>query len=160
MKKPHIILSGIVVLLATGPMHAQTTAQAESFVRHLYSEYTTPPKQNSPDFMGREMSLAFSPALARIIRAELRKTPKGEVGKIDGDPICNCQDWEKLSIAKLDIAKTGNTTAVASVSIKNMDATRSLKLFLIWTAQGWRIDDIWTSDTPSYKKYLLEPEAP
>jgi hypothetical protein len=160
MKKRFIAFVATVVLPATGSMHAQTTVQAEAFVRHLYSEYTTPPKHNSPDFLGREMSLVFSPALTRIIRAELRKTPKGDVGKIDGDPICNCQDWEKLSIAKLDITKTSDTTALANISIKNMDATSSLKLLLIWTPQGWRINDIWTADTPSYKKYLLEPEAP
>jgi Protein of unknown function (DUF3828) len=160
MRKSLTVLVAALLSLATITAHAQTQAQAETFVRHIYSEYTTPPKHNSPDFLNREMTLVFSPGLIRIIRTELRKTPKGEVGKIDGDPICNCQDWENLSIAKLDIAKTGETTAIANVSIKNMDATSSIKLMLQWTPQGWRIDDISTADTPSYRKYLLEPEAP
>jgi hypothetical protein len=106
------------------------------------------------------MTLAFSLSLIRVIRAELRKTPKGEVGKIDGDPICNCQDWENLSIAKLDVTRTGDSTAMANVTIKNMEATSTVKLLLVWTPQGWRIDDVSTTDTPSYRKYLLAPEAP
>jgi hypothetical protein len=160
MKKPFVALAACALTLATVTLRAQTTAQADTFVRHLYSEYTTPAKHNSPDFLGREMTLAFSPALVRIIRAEMRKTPKGDVGKIDGDPICNCQDWENLSIAKLDIEKNSDAAATANVVIKNMDATSSLKMLLVWTPQGWRIDDISTADTPSYKKYLLTPEAP
>lgn len=160
MKKMLVTFAAGGAMFATVASYAQTPAQAETFVRHLYSKYTTPSKHNSPDFLGREMSLTFSPALIRTIRAELRKTPKGDVGKIDSDPICNCQDWENLSIAKLDIAKTGDTTATANVVIKNMDATSTVKLLLVWTAQGWRIDDISTTDTPSYKKYLLTPEAP
>jgi hypothetical protein len=157
MKKSLVALAAIVVLLATVSSHAQTTAQAETFVRHIYSEYTTPSKHNSPDFLGKDMARVFSPSLVRIIRIELRKTPKGDVGKIDGDPICNCQDWENLSITKLDITKNGDVTALASVTISNMDAQSSLKLSLLWTPQGWRIDDVSTADTPSYRKYLQAP---
>jgi hypothetical protein len=32
-----------------------------------------------------------------------------------------------------------------------------IKLSLLWTPSGWRIDDISTTDTPSLKKYLQAP---
>jgi hypothetical protein len=160
MKKSLFVLVAWAWLQTPDVADAQTTAQAESFVRHIYSEYTTPPKHNSPDFLDRDMALAFSPSLMRVIRTELHKTPKGEVGKIDSDPICDCQDWENLLIAKLDVTKTDDTTAIADVAVKNMDATRPVKLMLVWMPQGWRIDDISMPDTPSYRKYLLTPEVP
>jgi hypothetical protein len=136
---------------------AQTTAQAESFVRHLYSEYDDPKKPNGPDFLYKESSLIFSPAIINLIRYDQRHTHKGDVGKLDGDPICDCQDWDKLSIFKLDLAKTGDKTALANVTITNMGSQVPLKLFLLWTPKGWRIDDISSSDMPSLKKFLQSP---
>ena len=157
MKKPIVTLAACAVLLATIVSRAQTLAQAETFVRHVYSEYSDPKKPNGPDFLYKEAALIFSPALFNLIRADQRHTPKGDVGKLDGDPICNCQDWDKLSIAKLDIAKTGEKTALANVTITNMGRQLPLKLFLLWTPSGWRIDDISSSDMPSLKKYLQTP---
>jgi len=157
MKKPIVTLAACAVLLATFVSRAQTLAQAETFVRHVYSEYSDPKKPNGPDFLGKEMTLVFSPAIVSLIRADQRRTPKGDVGKLDGDPICDCQDWEKLSITKLDITKGGNTTALANVTISNMGQPNLIKLSLLWTPSGWRIDDISTTDTPSLKKYLQAP---
>jgi hypothetical protein len=72
-----ITLAALAALLSISAAGAQTTAQAETFVHHIYSEYTTPPKRNTPDFLNKEVTLVFSPALVRLIRADQRHTHKG-----------------------------------------------------------------------------------
>lgn len=158
MKKSLVTLAAFSFLLTTFTARAQTPAQAETFVRHLYSEYNDAKKPNGPAFLGKEMTLVFSPALVALIHADARKTPKGDVGKLDGDPICNCQDPDGLKLGKLVIDKTGDTTATADVRLDYSGGKPDLlKLFLLWTPQGWRVDDVSTSDTPSLKKYLQTP---
>jgi len=158
MKKLLVILGTCALMFATLAVRAQTSVQAESFVRHLYAEYNNPKRPHGPEFLGKDMMLAFSPALVALIRADARKTPKGDVGKLDGDPICNCQDPDGLNLGKLVITKSGDNTATAEVRLDYSGGKPdSLKLFLLWTPSGWRVDDIWTSDTPSLKKYLQAP---
>jgi len=158
MRKPLAALATSALLFVTCAARTQTPAQAESFVRHLYAEYNDPKRPNGPSFLTKEMTLVFSPELASLIRADARKTPKGDVGKLDGDPICNCQDPDGLKLGKLVITKTGDNTATADVRLDYSGGNPdSLKLLLLWTPAGWRVDDVSTADTPSLKKYLRSP---
>lgn len=75
------------LLFAPIMLHAQTAAQAESFVRTTYARYTNAQSNEDPQFLRKDAPSVFSPSLLRLIRADQRNEPKGDVGKLDFDPI-------------------------------------------------------------------------
>lgn len=156
----HVLLIALAALpLIQKPAIAQTVPEADSFVRHLYSQYhTKSPKDPGPDFLGRHAPDVFSAELIRLIRRDAKNTPRGEVGKMDFDPICVCQDFAGLQLKEIQVVKNDNGTATAKVKLlfgpPSDSSVVDLRLHLMWLPQGWRIDDIETKETPSLKRYL------
>ncbi len=153
-----LLLMVIVALpLLQHAAEGQTAPQAESFVRNIYTQYAAK-SRNGPDFLEKQASAVFSADLIRLIRLDAKNTPRGDVGKMDYDPICICQDFAGLQVKELRIAKEGEGTATAFVTLFFAPPADSsvvkLRLHLIWVPQGWRIDDIETKETPSLKQYL------
>jgi len=82
----------------------------------------------------------FSPALTAAIRKD---GSGGEVGYLDGDPLCDCQDFERLSAKILSIRRQGTRAAAARIHVTlGPGATRDIKLNLVRTHAGWRISDV------------------
>ena len=50
---------------------------------------------------------------------------KGEVGAMDGDPVCDCQDWDNLKITSLHATLQGNRAATADVAFTNAGSAES-----------------------------------
>jgi hypothetical protein len=136
---------------------SQTAPQAESFVRGIYSQYAAKPRRG-PDFLGKQAAAVFSTDLIRLIRLDEKHTPRGDVGKMDYDPICVCQDFDGLQLREVRIVQDAPERATAFVTLffapPSDSSVVNLRLRLIWTGQGWRIEDIETKDTPSLKQYL------
>jgi hypothetical protein len=81
------------------------------------------------------------------------------VGTLDGDPICDCQDFGGLRNVALTVsgAAAGHARAVARFRIGVERRTVTLDLVAV---QGhWRVSDIHTADTPSLVG-LLERSHP
>ena len=80
-----------LVLAAVTPVSAAELAGAKAFVVQLYSHYG---KQTNPVFdpTGADAKTVFEPSMVALFGENARLTPKGDVGAIDGDPICDCQD--------------------------------------------------------------------
>ena len=94
----------------------------------------------------------FDPALLKLYLKD-RDEAKGEVGRLDGDPLYNAQDMEikDFSVSAPEIA--GVETRV-TVNFKNLGKpTRVIYLFSR-TADGWKISDIRYDDGSSLKKIL------
>jgi hypothetical protein len=74
-------------------------------------------------------------------QALFRAQARGAVGKLDGDPFIDAQDWEihAVDIAVRDVAAD---KAGATVSFKNVDKPRIVVLDLVKLKAGWRIADI------------------
>ena len=91
----------ILVALSASPAAAQDLGGAKAFVTGLYTAYARHP---GPDYLGRQARQVFSPALLELMRRDAARTPKGDVGTLDGDPICNCQDYEitSVEVARID----------------------------------------------------------
>jgi hypothetical protein len=143
-----------LVLFAHNPVPAQSSAAPEAFVRSTYNRYDAK-SPASPDFLGRDASSVFTPSLLRLIRSDERHTPRGDVGKLDGDPICDCQDPEGLKLTDVQIIRQQDTaTAKVNLQFPSESRLRHIRLRLILLPQGWRIDDIATDDTPSLRKLL------
>jgi hypothetical protein len=151
-------VTSLIALLLTLPTVAQTTQQAETFVRDIYKQYDIADSMQSPDFTRSKASSVFSPSIVQLLRRDQRNTPKGDEGKLGADPICDCQDFQNLKITALLITKDTEPSAIATLTVEvfanDPSSTKTIRLHLIWTKQGWRIDDIETKKTPSLRKLL------
>ncbi|HEY2481709.1 MAG TPA: hypothetical protein VGI30_05870, partial [Caulobacteraceae bacterium] len=94
MLKPRASRLALMVLamaaLAALPARSEVSAGPRSFVTWIYSHY--PITERHPfDLFGSAMSRVFHPSLAHLIKEDSRLAG-GEVGALDGDPLCDCQD--------------------------------------------------------------------
>lgn len=126
-------------------------APAESpraFVERLYAGYRDP----DYDPLARPEQV-FAPALVAAIRED-RKLSRDEVGYMDADPLCQCQDAAGLRAAIGDARRSGlKAAARVRITFGGSDR-RDLRLKLIRTASGWRISDVATADEPSLLEAL------
>ena len=143
--------------LSAGAARAQDAASAQAFVAGLYNAYRHHP---GPDYLGPEAKAVFSARLLGLIRRDAALA-KGEVGALDGDPICDCQDasglWlEKLTTVNHAIAGQPIGKLIATVRLRGPDGSRTLRLDLVAVDGRWRVDDVHTHDTPSLAAYLRQ----
>ena len=112
-------------------------ATPRAFIAQVYAGYRHA-GYNPLDRLDR----TFAPELAAAIREDARLA-KGEVGYLDGDPLCNCQDYLKLSATIRSVAQPNRRTASARVRVNlGVDRPRDLRLELKRTPAGWRIADV------------------
>jgi hypothetical protein len=144
------------ILLLAPVAHAQDLASARAFVHALYGAYEHPATLDGPDVLGKSAPRIFSPSLLQLIRYDQAHTPRGDAPDLDGDPICDCQDFDGLRLSALTVTSSGPTTASAHASLKFTGANAPVHviLLLVYTPRGWRIDDTSTADMPSLRKFL------
>ena len=138
-----------MILLFLAALAAQPTAAdtPQSFLRHVYAGYT---KQGFSPL--EEPAKVFAPTLTAAIAKD---SSGGEVGYLDGDPLCDCQDFERLTASVQSIRRPTRTSAVARVHVDlGGGATRDLRLSLIHTKAGWRIADVASTDGRSLLREL------
>src|SRR5262245_18523937 len=94
----------------------------------------------------------FDPALLQLYLKD-RREAKGEVGRLDGDPLYNAQDFEikDFSVSTPDMA---GAEARVTVNFKNFGKPTRLVYILSRTANGWKISDIRYDDGSSLKKIV------
>jgi hypothetical protein len=139
-------------LLAPLLASAQSLDSARAFARGLYEAYYKGDRVH----VGRDAGKTFSPALLALIKRDQDTAPPGEVGILDGDPICDCQDVEGVELTGLDLAETGPGRARADVTLHFPGETRKLSLDLVATGGAWRVDDVHSDFTPSLVKVLQD----
>jgi len=94
----------------------------------------------------------FDPALLKLYLQD-RREAKGEVGRLDGDPLYNAQDFEIKDLAISAPELTGKEARV-TVSFKNLGKPTRVVFVLNRTANDWKIADIRYDDGSSLKKIL------
>jgi hypothetical protein len=148
----------LALFLLAPALHAQDLAAARAFAQQLYAAYEHPASPSGPDVLGKSAGRIFSPSLLQLIRYDQAHTPPGDVPALDGDPICDCQDPGGLHLAALDVASAGadRASARATLQFPGEKSARTIRLSLLLTPSGWRVDDVATHDTPSLRKYLRE----
>jgi hypothetical protein len=146
----------LALILAAAPAMtaAQSLASARTFVAGLYDRYG----RSEPEYAGRDAGATFSAKLVRLIREDQARA-KGEVGALDGDPICDCQDPGGLKLIGLDVvaAGSGKITAVARVRFPD-SAPMAIRLDLVASGTSWRVSDVHTADMPSLVGLLQTPQ--
>jgi hypothetical protein len=124
-----------VILFALLLAASQPAESPAAFIRHAYAGYNH--SGYSPLL---EPEKLFSPTLAAAIRKD---NSGGEVGYLDGDPLCDCQDFERISAKIVSMKRPNARSANVRVHVTlGPKVARDLKLSLVMTAKGWRIADI------------------
>ena len=127
---------------AAGQPQAQTP---RAFLERTYASYANP-NFNPFDHLDRY----FAPRLIAAIHEDARLA-HGEVGYVDGDPICQCQDPGGLHAKVTRVTLQGPSKAKAEVIVDFTDSTaRRVRFSLIRTAAGWRIADVASGDERSF----------
>jgi hypothetical protein len=136
---------------------AQDADGAKRFVESLYRQYD----HHGPgvDFSGAKGRNVFDASLNALMDADAKAVGPNEVGVLDGDPICGCQDWEGIWDLQIALQMLGESRAKAAVSFalfapKTTSKARadrdlrSLEMTLKRESSGWRIDNIVDKSDP------------
>jgi hypothetical protein len=148
-----LALSAACLFLGTAAARAgePTAASAEQFLRGLYAKYTHNGKP-TPFVYPDAKNIADAGMMALLKRD--RDKSNGEVGAMDSDPICRCQDWESIKVKSVQVRMQGTNAANADVTMSDMGDVQKIHYSLVWTTEGWRIHDIGAKDEPSLVAYL------
>lgn len=132
----------LAYLTALGAEPISETPQA--FIHRIYAGYA---RKNYDPL--RQIGLIFSADLGAAIRKD-EHLAKGEVGYLDGDPLCDCQDHGKLTARIRALNVPTRTSAIASMHVNfGTGETRELRLKLVLGRNGWRVADVVSSDGTS-----------
>lgn len=123
-----------MILTALALAAAQAAQAPREFIEKVYSSYSE--EGFNPL---AEPGLYFSPELTGAIEKD---SSGGEVGYLDGDPLCDCQDYDRLSAKVVTILQPSARAATAHVHVDLGKEERDLQLRLVLTPLGWRISDI------------------
>lgn len=94
----------------------------------------------------------LSPRLLALVLRE-RRLAGGEVGALDGDPICDCQDWQ-IRRVRIGLQWAGAHRAVATVRFLNTGRPQTIRLDLLAIDGRWRIDNIHSKSIPDLVAFL------
>ena len=136
---------------------AQDADGAKRFVESVYRAYANHGK--GIDFTGPKAHSFYDASLIALLHADQKAVGPNEVGVLDGDPICGCQDWDGIWDLKIAIQIQGESRAKAAVSFAlfapkaaskagSERDLRSLEMTLVRESKGWRIDDIVDKSDP------------
>jgi hypothetical protein len=133
---------------ATAPPNPDAL-DAAAFLQGLYTHYRT---SQGVTFQMFDTNAAevFDPTVLALL-ADDRKATKDEPGAIDGDWLCDCQDFGSLR-ASIVVRSATPHEARAAADVRDVgiagEAPRHIEFQLVKTASGWRIHDIKTQDQP------------
>jgi hypothetical protein len=137
-----------MMLLALLVAAAEPVESPKAYMERVYASYRVP-NFNPLDHPDRY----FAPRLVAAMNEDARLA-HGEVGYVDGDPICQCQDPDGLHAKVTRVTQQGGK-AMADVIIDFTDSTaRRVKFSLVRTNGGWRIADVSSSDEPSFLRAI------
>ena len=81
--------------LAASAPSADDSASAEQFLRKVYASYASDGPGVPNDTLKEED--VYDASLIALMAAD-QDAADGEVGYLDGDPLCDCQDWGDIKI--------------------------------------------------------------
>lgn len=127
-------------LLAAAPP-AETP---RGFLERVYAQYRH--EDYSP--LARPRRIFAAPLVAAI--EEDRRLSRDEVGYMDADPLCQCQDHGGMKPLVRQVRRPTPRTAIADIVLTfGGSDRRDLEVRLVRGAAGWRVADIATADDPS-----------
>jgi len=147
---------------AAAPPVAATSdaADAKAFLEGVYAHYKTSKNSTFQPFDANAGEV-LDPDTIALMQAD-EKALNGDLGDIDGDWLCDCQDYDSIT-ATVTVQSATPTTARATADFHDrMDTSPKPKhdtFDLVKTPAGWRIHDMGTTDQPSLRKVLQDEIA-
>jgi hypothetical protein len=140
---------------------AAATSDADdvkAFLEGIYAHYKTSSEtSNYQPFDANGPEVLDADTLA-LMKADT-KALNGDLGAIDADWLCACQDYTSIK-STIAVQSATATAAKASSDFKDVDDTtakpRHDTFDLVKTAAGWRIHDMETDGPPSLRKVLQD----
>ena len=142
----------MLVLLLTALAAAISIAgdlPPKDLVAQLYQAHSS---KNDPLDETALLGRYFDPALLQLYLKDKREA-KGEVGRLDGDPLYNAQDME-IKDFSVSAPEMAGGEARVTVNFKNFGKPTRVVFVLSRAANGWKISDIRYDDGSSLKKIL------
>jgi hypothetical protein len=150
------IVAGCLASVASAVAAAPDAAGARAFVLKLYSHYPSKPNGRAFDPTGKNANEVFDPGMIAAFREDARLA-NGEVGFVDADPLCQCQDDSGLKPKLVSVTMMGPNAADVLVSLGYTgEKPRALTLHLVPVNGAWRISDLSMGDMKSYLADLLK----
>ncbi len=133
-------------------------ADAKAFLDGLYAHYKVS-KDNTFAPFEANVAEVLDPDTIALMKTD-DKLLKGELGDIDGDWLCDCQDFESITAVVTVQSATPTDAKATAVFTDTMDGKPKTDTFeLVKTPAGWRIHDMGTADQPSLRKVLSDEIA-
>ncbi|MCX5520866.1 DUF3828 domain-containing protein [Kaistia defluvii] len=143
----HLLLAAMlgVGLVPTSGGSSVAADDPRAFVAAIYARY-----ENGGDGVplgnAETVRALFEPRLAeRMVADSDEAAAAGDVGKLDGDPFVDAQDWD-LSDVRVDVEAGTPDTADGHVSFRNFGEPKRIELRLVRLEQGWRIRDVFWNE--------------
>ena len=130
----------ILLALAAASAAAETPRQ---FMTRVYAQY------RNPDFSPFTHPDRYFSARLKAAIAEDARLAHGEVGYVDGDPLCQCQDPAGMRPRVTAASQHGDSATVRVTIGWEHDPARPATFRLVRTRAGWRIADVGSADEPS-----------
>src|SRR5579864_2955914 len=134
MNRTALWIAGACLMgIASPVMAALDAASAKAFVEKLYSHYPSKPGNRSAfDPTGKNASQVFDPGMIAAFREDTRLA-HGEVGFIDSDPLCQCQDDSglKATIGAVTMTDPNAADVVVNLEYPSEKVTIALTLHLV-----------------------------
>lgn len=144
------------------PTVASDAAAAKAFLDGVYAHYTAKGKAGFEAFVRNESAI-YAPETVKLLVADARAL-KGDLGAIEVDWICNCQDFTNI-VARIAVTSATPSTATATADINDTGETgehapaQDRDTFdLVKTNGGWRIYDIHIRGEPLSLRATLTKE--
>jgi hypothetical protein len=148
MRAKFVLLTTILIssFLSSIPISAQDAASVKSFIEAAYRHYNH--GGSGIDLTGPQAGQFFDPSLIALARKD-QKAALPDIGAVDADVLCACQDWNGIWDLKIAVRMEGEARAVAAVSFalrepkdRTSEDLRALDITLAAAHGKWRIHDI------------------
>lgn len=145
-------VAAFLLLLCLGNVAlAQTAGDPVALVRGLYPGY----ERGKPVTLEKQ---PFSPRMRKLLAAD-KAYAKGEVGRLDFDPIINGQDW-KIGDLSVTLVSQAGDKAVVEAKFSNLGDAEDLRYDLVHSGGRWLIDEIQSMTKPRWTMSKILAGAP
>jgi hypothetical protein len=130
----------------------------KAFLEGVYAHYKTSSSNSTFQPFDANGPEVLDPDTFALMKAD-EKALNGDLGDIDSDWLCDCQDYQSIT-ATISVQSATPTTAKATADFHDVIDTSPKPhrdtFDLVKTPAGWRIHDMGTADQPSLRKVLQD----
>jgi hypothetical protein len=141
----------VAAFLPANPSAAQDEASARALLTTIFGRYGK--GSTGTDYK----SGYFHSSLVALVNADVKAAGTDIPAALDGDPVCDCQEWDGIWVLKMDLtmetaqrAQAVVTFAIYAPGKRPKDDSRTIQYTLAPERGQWRIYDI---------SYLSEPRS-